>query len=237
MRYKRAVEKLRLLAEECKRVGDWPPEDEPFLVSMYAFGDVLEGADPLEAVQVAGVIRLPPEEVPWGSSPHGTEWLADILRLSKGGYEYWWRSYLAPVWNHCVRSAARIWSQDGPDTDTFFYRALAERRFPDLRRLTPSPVDERLQVHDMDAALRHLRQVHDSYWDYEWRRNHRGGVRYPEHNCGTRLRLPEPPRREEPAASARAEAGNLTSADSSATSCHLVGSVPSLQEPISIPGS
>jgi hypothetical protein len=180
MRYRRAVEKLRLLAEGCERVGDWPPEDEPFLVSMYAFGDVLEGADPLEEVQVVGVIRLPPEEVPWGSSPHGTEWLADMLRLSKGGYEYWWRSYLDPVWNHYVRSPVRIWSQDGPDTDTL--DALAERRFSDLRRLTPSPVDERLQVRDeLDAALRHLRQVHDSYWDYEWRRDHRGGGRYPEH--------------------------------------------------------
>jgi len=182
MRHKRAVEKLRLLTEECERVSRWPleDEDEPFLVSVYAFGDVLEGADPLKAVQVAGVIRLPPEEVPWGSSPHGTEWLADMLRLSKGGYEYWWRSYLDPVWNHYVRSPVRIWSQDGPDTETL--DALAEHRFADLRRLIASPVDERLQVRDeLDAALRHLRQVHDSYWDWEWRRDHRGGGRYPEH--------------------------------------------------------
>lgn len=104
MRYKRAVEKLRLLAEACEEIGGWPPWDEPYLVAMYAFGDVLEGADPLEVVHVAGVIRLPPEEVAWGSSPHGTEWLADRLRLSKGGFEYWWRSYLDPVWNHYIRS-------------------------------------------------------------------------------------------------------------------------------------
>ena len=143
MRHKRAVEKLRLLTEECERVSRWPleDEDEPFLVSVYAFGDVLEGADPLKAVQVAGVIRLPPEEVPWGSSPHGTEWLADIPRLSKGGYEYWWRSYLDPVWNHYVRSPVRIWSQDGPDTETL--DALTEHRFSDLHRLTASPVDEK----------------------------------------------------------------------------------------------
>src|SRR6266702_8142345 len=137
---------------------------------MYAFGGVLEGLDPLEEVQVVGVIRLPPEEVAWGSSPHGTLWLADRLRLSKGGFEYWWRSYLDPVWNHYVRSPVRIWSQDGPGTEAL--DALAERRFSDLRRLTAAPVDERLQVRDeLDAALRHLRQVHDSYWDYEWRRD------------------------------------------------------------------
>lgn len=180
MRYGRAIEKLRLLAEGCQEIGGWPPDDEPYLVAMYAFGDVLEGADPLQVVHVAGVIRLPPEEVTWGSSPPGTEWLADRLRLSKGGFEYWWRSYLDPVWNHYIRSPVRIWSQDGIDDDAL--DALAARRFSGLRRLTPDPVDERLQLRDdLDAALRHLRDVHGSYWDQQWRRDHRGLGRYPEH--------------------------------------------------------
>jgi hypothetical protein len=43
MRYKRAVEKLRLLAEGCEEIGSWPSRDEPYLVEMYAFGAVLEG--------------------------------------------------------------------------------------------------------------------------------------------------------------------------------------------------
>ena len=63
----------------------WPPEG-PFLVSAYIFGDVLNGADPLDNVQVAVAINLAPEEVPCGSGPHGTQWLADQLRLSKGGF-------------------------------------------------------------------------------------------------------------------------------------------------------
>jgi hypothetical protein len=180
MRYRRAVEKLRLLADECQKFGGFPADEEPFLVSAYAFGDVLEGTDPLEAVQVVVVIRVPPEEAPWGCEPRGTAGLADLLRLSKGGYEYWWRSYLDPVWNHYIRSPVRIWSQDGPDTQTL--DALTERRFSDLRRLEASPVDERLQARDeLDIALRRLRQIHDSYWDYGWRRAHRGDGRYPEH--------------------------------------------------------
>lgn len=180
MRYKRAVEKLRLLAEGCEEIGSWPPWDEPYLVEVYAFGGVLEGIDPLDEVQVVGVIRLPPEEVAWGSSPHGTEWLADRLRLCKGGFEYWWRSYLDPVWNHYIRSPVRIWSQDGIEEQTL--DALAERRFGELRRVVPEAVDERLQLRDdLDAALRHLRRVHDSYWDADWRREHRGMGRYPEH--------------------------------------------------------
>jgi hypothetical protein len=76
VRYRRAAEKLRTLAEACESVKNWPPGD-PFLLEAYVFGDVLEGADPLECVEVALVINLPPEEVPWESSPHGTAWLAD----------------------------------------------------------------------------------------------------------------------------------------------------------------
>jgi len=44
--------------------------------AVYTFGDVLDGADPLEAVQVAVAINLPPEEVPWESNPRGADWLA-----------------------------------------------------------------------------------------------------------------------------------------------------------------
>ena len=106
MRYRRAVDKLQELARACERVKDWPPED-PFLVSVYVFGDVLDGVDALDNVQVAVAINLAPEEVPWGSSPHGTQWLADQLRLSKGGFEYWWRSHMDPVWNHCIRGPVR----------------------------------------------------------------------------------------------------------------------------------
>lgn len=64
MRYRRAIEKLRVLAEACESVKNWPLED-PFLLEAYVFGAVLEGADPLESVEVALVINLPPEEVPW----------------------------------------------------------------------------------------------------------------------------------------------------------------------------
>jgi len=76
MRYKRAVGKLRILAETCERVKIFWSDTEPFLKAVYAFGEVLDGADPLEAVQVAVAVavNVPPEEVPWESSPEGTDW-------------------------------------------------------------------------------------------------------------------------------------------------------------------
>jgi hypothetical protein len=180
MRYKRAVEKLRILAEECDSIKGWPPE-EPFLLEAYVFGDVLRGADPLDRVDVALVLNLPPDEVPWESSPRGTLWLEDRLRLDKGGYAYWWRSHLTPVSNHRIRGPVRFWSHEGPDESVL--EALAERRFEDLPRLTPSQPDQQEQLADeLAAALRRLRAVHASYWDRDWRQENRGFGRYPEHH-------------------------------------------------------
>ena len=87
VRYRRAAEKLPALAEACESVRHWPPED-PFLVQAYVFGRLLTGDDTVEVVLM---LNLPPEEVTWGSNPKGTAWLADTLRLSKGGFTYWWR--------------------------------------------------------------------------------------------------------------------------------------------------
>jgi hypothetical protein len=180
MRYRRAVEKLRTLAEACESVKSWPPGD-PFLLEAYVFGDVLEGADPLEYVEVALVVDLPPEEVPWESSPHGTAWLADQLRLDKGGFAYWWRSHLSAVPNHHIRGPVRFWSQEGPDKAVL--QALAERRLGDLARLAPSPQTEREQLAaELCTALSRLRAVHASYWDHDWRHEHRRFGRYPEHH-------------------------------------------------------
>jgi hypothetical protein len=47
-----------------------------------------------------------------GVQPEGTGWLASELRLSKGGFRYFWRSYLDPIWNHYIRGQVRVWSVD-----------------------------------------------------------------------------------------------------------------------------
>ena len=168
-----------MLTDECESAKNWPPE-EPLLLEAYAFGDVLRGADPLDCVEIVLVLNLPPQEVVWGSTPHGSAWLADRLRISKGGFCYWWRSHLDPVWNHYVREPVRFWSPDGPDENVL--QALAERRFADLPRQVPSPAARHDQIiSERDAALRRLREIHGAYWDNDWRREHRGLGRYPEH--------------------------------------------------------
>ena len=62
MRYRRAVEKIRILAEACRDFKRFPSE-EPFLLEAYVFGDVLRGVDPLDFVEVALVLNLPPRKL------------------------------------------------------------------------------------------------------------------------------------------------------------------------------
>jgi hypothetical protein len=167
-----------MLADACQETTGWPP-DEPFLREAHVFGEVLDGADPVDQIEVAFVLNLPAEEVPWESQPHGTGWLVDVLRLDKGGFAYWWRSRDEPVWNHRIRGPVRFWSLDGPDEDVL--RALSERRFADLPRVVAEPDTVRTSTAAaLEVALARLRDVHRNYWERDWRREHRGNYRYPE---------------------------------------------------------
>ena len=73
----------------------------------------------------------------------------------------------------------RFWSLAGPDEDVLL--ALSERHLGDLPQVTSPPGTEGAQrAGELQVALDHLRGVRDSYWDYGWRRENRGGGRYPE---------------------------------------------------------
>ncbi|MCK2215150.1 hypothetical protein MF672_015325 [Actinomadura sp. ATCC 31491] len=182
MEYRRAVRRLRRLAETCdqtRRVA----AAEPFLRAAYVFGELVEGADPVDRLEVVLVVNLPPEEVTWGTQPAGAAWLVDFLELDKGGVSFWWRSYREPVWNHLIREPVRFWSvEEGIDAGVL--DALGDRRADLLRRDAPRGGEEEVRARtgeELAAALAHLREVRRSYWDRKWRRRHRGLGRYPEH--------------------------------------------------------
>ncbi|SDL25221.1 hypothetical protein SAMN05421874_11873 [Nonomuraea maritima] len=180
MRYRRAVERLRMLARACDQTRR-VPVDEPFLREAYVFGDLVAGADPVEQIEVVLVLNLPPEEVSWGTQPPGTAWLVDFLELDKGGVAYRWRSRRDPVANHRIHDPVRFWSLEGIDESVL--EALEHRRQEDLRRpATETPAEPADVEGELRTALEHLRAVHAAYWDRKWRREHRGLSRHPEHH-------------------------------------------------------
>lgn len=176
MRYAKAVARLRTLAERLQ----W--YDDPVLAAVYAFGDVLDqpGGD-LPVVQVALVLNLPADELPWCVEPQSCAGLPSILEIDKAPVERYYRPAVWPVSNHVIRRPLRIWSPDGVDGAAL--DALAGGDAEAFRQPAPDPGDAWDQLmQELAVSLAYLRRVEEAYWDGEWRREHRGLGVYPEHH-------------------------------------------------------
>jgi hypothetical protein len=176
MRYARAIEKLRMLAETCTATAAIPGDYYFPLSEVYVFDELLTGPDSLDWIRIALVVDLPASEVTWGRQPDDANAVVYPLRLDKGGFSYFWRSHEQQVANHFIREPVRIWSkEDGIDDEAL--EALKETRFGDI----PRPAfDKALLADELAATLKHLRGVSEQYWDSKWRRANSGYGRYPE---------------------------------------------------------
>lgn len=174
-----AIRRLRTIAESCDHARPlW--ENEPTLVAAYAFGMVL---DPeiaeLPGVDVAFVLDLPAEELPWGARPQSCLGLVSLLRLDKAPVNWFWRPSVWPVWNHKIRRPLLFWSPDGSDDEAL--DGLSSGDVERLRLPAPSREDEAEQlVVELDASLTYLRRVRDEFWERDWRQENRGFGVHPE---------------------------------------------------------
>ena len=171
MRYAIAVQRLRVLAARCQQAaGLW--DDEPFITAVYAFGEVLDGRDGLDCVEIVLVINQPPAEVPLGARPESYFGLAQLLEVAKPWVMWYLRPSVWPVSDHRIRRPLRIWSVGGgPDIDAL--EALARGDAEPLRLPAQDASDARVQVADeLVCRLAQLRTVIERYWDREWRSEH-----------------------------------------------------------------
>lgn len=179
MRRNTATKHLRTLAGLCGTAN--LPSDDPILVEVYAYGDILDPEiDELERVRVALVLDLPADEVTWLALPDVTIWLTYHLRLDKVPVHALRRPAVWPVWNHFIRRPLRIWTVDG-GTDEEALTALSNGDAERLRLPAPEPEEEAEQLaEELDASLAHLRRVQDSFHEREWRAAHKNFNIYPE---------------------------------------------------------
>ena len=165
-----ATERLRLRDTD---IG-WPLEE------LWVTGELLGQADTLDAGAVVLVLDVPVDELPWLALHPASERVGDQLRLGKRPIRWSYRPLAGPVWNHEHRRVARFWSaRDGLDADVI--AALQLRRLDHLAVVEPS-VQELVEHLREEIAIsrRHLRAVLDSYWDRDWRREHKGYDESPE---------------------------------------------------------
>ena len=112
MKWTTAVGHVRRLAEQCAEVSQLPSNLRLLRVTeLWAFGDVLGAPRELEWAAAAVRVDLPVEAVPWMCRPDGTDLWADLTRASKNPVGIWWRSSLAPVWNHRIVRPLLVWDE------------------------------------------------------------------------------------------------------------------------------
>lgn len=165
-----ASERLRLRDTD---IG-WPLEE------LWVTGDLLSLADTMEAGSVVLVLDVPADELPWLAIHPAGEWVGDQLRLGKRPIRWCYRPLAWPVWNHEHRRLTRFWTAStGLDTEVF--DALRSRRLDRVVVVEPSAQELVVQLRDeLTVSRRHLRNVLDSYWDRDWRQEHKGYDESPE---------------------------------------------------------
>lgn len=165
-----ASERLRLRDTD---IG-WPLEE------LWVTGDLLGVSETLGAGSVVLVLDVPADELPWLALHPAGEWVGDQLRLGKRPIGWCYRPLAWSVWNHEHRRLARFWTAaDGLDTEVV--DALRSRRLDRLVVVEPSSQELVEQLREeLAVSRRHLRALLDSYWDRDWRREHKGYVESPE---------------------------------------------------------
>jgi hypothetical protein len=185
MRYNVAVDRLRTIAETCTRLASlW--EDDPLVVGAHVFGELLEGGQRPERLQLAFAVDLPPEEVSWYTVPTAMVGFAATVGIDKYPCEWSSRPALWPVWNHRIRGPVRFWSLAGSDEPTL--DALGERRLGDLHRLIPTAAEEAAQLQEeLAASVGRLQRVRPPIGSGSGDATTRASASTRKSTCGARL--------------------------------------------------
>jgi hypothetical protein len=178
MKHSTAMSRITDVVEGLDRAAEWPGTS---VTSAFVFGASLDADVDLDRVEVALVVAEPPEVVPWMSRPVHLEALAAVLRFTKLPLSWRWRPAEWPVWNHEIDRAVRVWSAAG-GRDQRALDALAAGRLDDVTVEGPASTDELLAelVVERDVGRGHLASVTESFYDQDWRHEHRGDGVHPE---------------------------------------------------------
>jgi hypothetical protein len=165
-----ATDQLRFRGSE---IG-WPVEQ------LWVAGDLLSTSSMIEVGTVVVVIDVPAEQMSWLALNPAGEWAGEQLRLRKRSMHWCYRPFAWPAWNHEHRRLVRFWSADD-GLDDAVIDALRTRRMHRLDVVEPSDgqLVEQLRI-EWPVSASHLREIVESYWDRDWRRQHKGFDGSPE---------------------------------------------------------
>jgi len=154
-----ATEMMRLRESE---IG-WPLEE------LWIAGELVTGAQDIEAGAIVLMLDVSPQELPWLAAHPTGDWVGDRLRLGKRPFHWFYRPALWPAWNPAHCRVIRFWTAEaGLDQDAL------DTAGPARVIATPSPaaMTEQFQM-ELAVSQRHLHDVLDRFWDPDWRSQHR----------------------------------------------------------------
>jgi hypothetical protein len=165
VKWTRAVQHLRTLAEECARMAG-NPIGTLQVVQLWTFGTTPGPQQDVETVNAVVVVDLPADAMPWLASPKGAEHWANMTRMSRNPIVPFWRSAQAPVWNHYIVRPLLLWdATDGLREDAF--TALRDGSAVGLAEPDASEFSRRLDD-ELATSLRALRGQVDAYEERRW---------------------------------------------------------------------
>jgi hypothetical protein len=180
VKHSTTMSRLSDVVDGLDRAATWP---ETMITAAFVFGGMLEDETDLDRIELAFVVAEPAEVVPWMARPARLEALAATLNFTKLPLSWRWRPAEWPVWNHEIERGLRVWTAEG-GRDQAALDALATRRLEDVTLDAPASSDALIAelLVERDVGRRHLAAVTESFYDQDWRREHRGdGVHAEDH--------------------------------------------------------
>jgi hypothetical protein len=184
VRYATAIDHLRLVADACAEEAQRPAAggmSHPYVRAAYAFGEILDVPDEPDGTEVALVVDTGVDELPWGVEPPRLHAFVRAYRIDRYPIRWFPRPRDLPVADHRIVRPVRLWDLEHGIHEVAF-EALRSGRPEDVRLPAPPAAELRTALERHLAVTRDaLGEVVDRYWDHDWRREHSGGGRYPEH--------------------------------------------------------
>jgi len=147
-------------------------------MEMWATTETLDpSVDVVNRMAVVLSVDVGSRELPWLTRPSFAGYLDLVLGLDKAPVRRVFRPVGWPAWNAEFRIVARFWSRDdGLDEDLI--DDLRQRREPPL--VEPNDAEFTAQMRDeLEVSRLHLDHVTDSFYERDWRREHKGFGIYP----------------------------------------------------------
>lgn len=184
MRYATAIGHLRLVAEACAEAAARPAFGDaphPYVVAAYAFGDILDVPEEPDGTDVVFVVDEGVDTLPWGSEPPALRAFISLSRIDRHPIRWFVMPRGVPIGDQRVVGPVRLWDANA-GIDEVALEALRQRRPEDVKLPAPDAQESRAARKRQLAATRAtLDDAIERFWDADWRREHKGAGRYPEH--------------------------------------------------------